>query len=164
MQSISNSNTVTLLYILLIYRYRYSIATLLLLLLLLVQDMVDPVVDEQLATFVVGSHMRSHPDHDPAQDDGDNDGDNGTGPDGHMGDADSEDGNDGGEDGIGNSAADAKKRKLGAADLEEGPQPIDQALLKKYIIFARSTVKPALRQLDTEKVCAMCIVLIIDYC
>eukprot|EP01041_Mallomonas_annulata_P002923 gene2923-5737_t len=30
------------------------------------QDIVDPVVDEQLATFVVNSHMRSHPDADPA--------------------------------------------------------------------------------------------------
>ena len=27
------------------------------------QDIVDPVVDEQLATFVVNSHMRSHPDY-----------------------------------------------------------------------------------------------------
>ena len=26
------------------------------------QDMVDPVVDEQLALFVVNSHIRSHPD------------------------------------------------------------------------------------------------------
>ena len=27
-----------------------------------VQDTVDPIVDEQLALFVVNSHMRSHPD------------------------------------------------------------------------------------------------------
>jgi DNA replication licensing factor MCM2 len=26
------------------------------------QDTVDPIIDEQLATFVVKSHMRSHPD------------------------------------------------------------------------------------------------------
>ena len=26
------------------------------------QDIVDPIIDEQLALFVVNSHMRSHPD------------------------------------------------------------------------------------------------------
>lgn len=25
----------------------------------------DPITDERLANFVVGSHIRSHPDHDP---------------------------------------------------------------------------------------------------
>ncbi len=27
------------------------------------QDVVDPVIDEKLATFVVNSHFRSHPDY-----------------------------------------------------------------------------------------------------
>jgi DNA replicative helicase MCM subunit Mcm2 (Cdc46/Mcm family) len=31
-----------------------------------VQDTVDPVADELLAKFVVGSHLRSHPDFDKA--------------------------------------------------------------------------------------------------
>ena len=42
--------------------------------------MVDPIVDEQLALFVVNSHMRSHPDFVPItrseeDDDDDDDGD-----------------------------------------------------------------------------------------
>lgn len=109
------------------------------------QDMVDPVIDEQLATFVVGSHMRSHPDHDPELEamamGAENDS------------ASVNEDTEGGDD----SDLNGKKRKLSAldpesADAEEGPQPIDQVLLKKYIIYARAAVKPALRQLDTEKV------------
>lgn len=111
------------------------------------QDMVDPIIDEQLATFVVGSHMRSHPDHDPEID--------GPGQDGLPIGADDS----ASVEGNGFDEADAveengKKRKLSDLDTSqgEGPQPIDQDLLKKYIIYARATVKPALRQLDTEKV------------
>ena len=34
------------------------------------QDTVDPVNDERLATFVIGSHMRSHPTYNPEEDSG----------------------------------------------------------------------------------------------
>ena len=123
----------------------------------ILQDIVDPVIDEQLANFVVGSHMRSHPEHDHELDVA------GSGPDGvpmgHdidsagiSGDIDDilDDGDGTGSDGVG------KKRKLSSLEdgkeVADGPQPIDQQLLKKYIIYARSSVRPALRQLDTEKV------------
>ena len=33
-----------------------------------IRDVVDPVNDEKLATFVVGSHAASHPDRDTADD------------------------------------------------------------------------------------------------
>lgn len=33
-----------------------------------VKDTVDPIVDEQLAKFVINSHTRSHPEYDPAKD------------------------------------------------------------------------------------------------
>jgi DNA replication licensing factor MCM2 len=33
-----------------------------------VKDAADPVIDEMLAKFVVGSHLRSHPDFDPEVD------------------------------------------------------------------------------------------------
>lgn len=33
-----------------------------------VKDAADPIVDEMLAKFVVGSHLRSHPNFDPATD------------------------------------------------------------------------------------------------
>ena len=34
----------------------------------------------------------------------------------------------------------------------EGPQPIDQALLKKYLTYSRAFVKPVLQAVDSEKV------------
>ena len=101
------------------------------------QDIVDPIIDEQLATFVVDSHMRSHPDYQSLMepiDEGEPDG-----PDSNAGDASA-----------------GRKRKAGtalaASDGDDGPEPIDQALLKKYIIYARSHVRPVLRHVDTEKV------------
>lgn len=35
---------------------------------------------------------------------------------------------------------------------DDGPQPLDQAMLRKYIAYARANVKPILHDLDTEKV------------
>jgi DNA replication licensing factor MCM2 len=97
------------------------------------QDIVDPIIDEQLANFVVESHIRSHPEYDmmplPNTDDAEN------APDDFS----------------------SKKRKFASVtgpdnDKEEGPAAIDQVLLKKYIMYARATFRPALRQVDTEKV------------
>lgn len=36
---------------------------------------------------------------------------------------------------------------------DDGPQPLEQAMLRKYIAYARANVKPILHDLDTEKVC-----------
>jgi DNA replication licensing factor MCM2 len=104
------------------------------------QDIVDPIVDEQLASFVVDSHIRSHPDYQSILEPVD------------EVEADGQDGN-----GINDvNAVITRKRKAGSAlsaiDGDDGPEAIDQALLKKYIIYARTHVRPVLRQVDTEKV------------
>jgi hypothetical protein len=40
----------------------------------------------------------------------------------------------------------------GLSSATEGPQPIDQALLKKYLLYSRAFVKPVLQAVDSEKV------------
>ncbi len=39
---------------------------------------------------------------------------------------------------------------------DDGPQPLEQAMLRKYIAYARANVKPILHDLDTEKVSGEC--------
>eukprot|EP00605_Chrysophyceae_sp_TOSAG23-4_P001465 GSChrysophyteH1.ASY1.ANO1.1601.1 assembled CDS len=81
------------------------------------QDVVDPVADEQLANFVIRSHMKNHPASNPNDDE-------------EAYDVD-EDGN------------------------SHEPAPIDQETLKKYILYARTYVKPILHEVDSEKVAAL---------
>jgi DNA replication licensing factor MCM2 len=111
------------------------------------QDLVDPVIDEQLANFVIDSHMRSHPDFLPSADNqasGASTGDNGVAEtDSALDDASSD---------AGVGSVPSRKRRADNPGDDEGPQPIDQVLLKKYIAYARSHCRPALRQVDTEKV------------
>ncbi|KAL7410303.1 MCM2/3/5 family-domain-containing protein [Mrakia frigida] len=73
-----------------------------------VKDTVDPVKDEMLAKFVVGSHLRSHPQFDSAVD----------------------------EVSVATSLD---------ADI------IPQDLLRKYIVYAKTMIKPKLHNLDVEK-------------
>jgi DNA replication licensing factor MCM2 len=80
-----------------------------------VRDVVDPVEDENLARFVVGSHIRHHPSAPPTS------GGGGESPSGHA-------------------------HKAGAAE------PIDQDLLRKYIIYSKEKVHPKLHQMDQDKV------------
>ena len=106
------------------------------------QDVVDPVIDEQLALFVVNSHMRSHPDnleHIVEEDEEDSD-EEGTGgahkrplPD---------------QDNVLNESVMGNNTSTGPQE----PQPLDQAMLKKYITYARAFVKPVLHDVDSEKV------------
>ena len=77
-----------------------------------VRDVVDPVSDERLAKFVVGSHIRSHPDYEE-------------------------------------SAFDLVSE---VQDTLKSVEPIPQDLLKKYIMFAKSTVKPQINEMDLEKI------------
>lgn len=106
------------------------------------QDIVDPVVDEQLALFVVNSHMRSHPDKNPVAQGVDED----------EGDDDFE--------GIDESSQIVERdrgqsraiRKRQKESTENEPQPLDQPTLKKYITYARAYVKPILHDVDSEKV------------
>lgn len=77
-----------------------------------IRDTVDPVVDERLARFVAGSHVRSHP----------------------HGDA---------------SLADSLQSGYGAGAAVE---PLSQAFLKKYLVYAKTRVRPSLSTFDVDKV------------
>lgn len=102
------------------------------------QDIVDPVTDEKLASFVVNSHMRSHPEGPTVDVDA---------ADGPIGEAiDHEDAPD--------PYSEADKN-LGSAYLDEGPAPIDQAMLKKYITYARAYHTPVLQEINREKVASL---------
>jgi len=74
-----------------------------------VKDEVDPIADEALAEFVVGSHQRLHPNEEETADDS-----------------------------AGPNTAPGKV--------------IDQALLRKYIMYARLHTKPVLHDVDVEKI------------
>lgn len=103
------------------------------------QDIVDPVIDEKLATFVVNSHVKSHPDAQTGEyyNDLENDIDD------NMIYTEDE------EDAVGRN-----KSKDASAE-EDGPQPLDQKILKKYITYARAFCKPVLHDLDSEKIASL---------
>jgi DNA replication licensing factor MCM2 len=42
-----------------------------------------------------------------------------------------------------------------AAEEEDGPQPLEQQLLRKFISYARASVKPVLHDVDSEKIAAL---------
>jgi DNA replication licensing factor MCM2 len=74
-----------------------------------VRDLVDPVADEHLARFVVGSHVRCS----------------------------------------------SEEKSALADDLQAGATPIEpipQELLKKYILYAKTRVRPELSQMDIDKI------------
>ena len=106
------------------------------------QDIVDPVIDEKLATFVVNSHVKSHPDANTGEyyDDLENDID-----DNIMYGEDEEEAN----------AAIGRTQAARDAVEEEGPQPLDQKVLKKYITYARAFCKPVLHDVDSEKIASL---------
>lgn len=85
-----------------------------------VKDMVDPIADERLARFVVGSHTRSHPQSLVS----------------------------GGTDGRMDALADS----LQAHTALEALEPLDQAMLRKYLLYAKTRVRPALSHLDVDKI------------
>jgi DNA replication licensing factor MCM2 len=39
--------------------------------------------------------------------------------------------------------------------VDEGPQPLDQAMLKKYLTYSRAFVKPILQAVDVEKISSL---------
>ena len=45
-----------------------------------------------------------------------------------------------------------KKHFMGLPDQDDGPKPIEQALLKKYLAYSRTMCKPVLQAVDSEKV------------
>ena len=109
------------------------------------QDIVDPVVDEQLANFVVGSHMRSHPEYHDY--DGEGDEEDNSNIDTH-----------GLADESGGNARNSRPEDDTGDDNDRfgsGPAPLDQETLKKYIMYARAYVKPILQNVDSEKIAAL---------
>ena len=42
-----------------------------------------------------------------------------------------------------------------AEEEQDGPQPLEQQLLRKYISYARASVKPVLHDVDSEKIAAL---------
>ncbi|OBA19435.1 MCM-domain-containing protein [Metschnikowia bicuspidata var. bicuspidata NRRL YB-4993] len=90
-----------------------------------VRDVVNAELDERLASFVVDSHMRSHPAHDDVADDAAVDGP------AHV---------------LRDRIAESSKLR------ESEISPIPQELLAKYIAYARSRALPKLQQMDMDKV------------
>lgn len=102
-----------------------------------VRDLVDPELDERLASFVVDSHMRSHPSTTDDLED-----DNGA----NREDEAMED----------DPTTPRKTRKQKINDMnkekEQEISPISQELLAKYINYARQKIQPKLHQMDMDKV------------
>ncbi|CCC68647.1 hypothetical protein NCAS_0B05630 [Naumovozyma castellii] len=104
-----------------------------------VRDLVDEEADERLATFVVDSHLRSHPENIDGNLTGEGQ------PDGDE----NMDGNN--EDGV--EPLSARQRRLQSQKKkEEEISPIPQELLMKYIHYARTKIHPKLHQMDMDKV------------
>ncbi|CAG2178036.1 unnamed protein product, partial [Oppiella nova] len=93
-----------------------------------VRDQVDPYADEQLAKFVVRSHIKHHPNvtDDDLQ---------------RVRDADT-------ADVIDKENASQSEDIIENLDIE----PIPQELLRKYIVYARDRVRPKLAKFDQDKV------------
>ncbi|CCE64227.1 hypothetical protein TPHA_0H00160 [Tetrapisispora phaffii CBS 4417] len=99
-----------------------------------VRDLVDEEADERLASFVVNSHVRSHPDSEIAEDNDDND------------DMDE-------ENAVPNHELSARQKKLERQRKKEQEiSPIPQDFLMKYIHYARTKIHPKLHQMDMDKV------------
>lgn len=120
------------------------------------QDVVDPVVDEQLANFVVNSHMHSHPEYVEKSDETDAELDS-------LDNSDSDPNNSNNRNSSSNSNGSSgekarsnynneKRAAAEAAMYLDGPEPLDQETLKKYITYARAFVKPILHNIDSEKI------------
>ena len=90
-----------------------------------VRDEANEEIDDALATFVINSHMKSHPMQKKGKD----------------GDEKEE------------LKADLEARLLDESRIiTEQVQPIEQDLLKKYMIYARKFVNPKLSEIDRDKV------------
>lgn len=47
--------------------------------------------------------------------------------------------------------------------MDDGPPPIEQKLLKKYITYAKTCIRPVLHNVDSEKVCYCAFRLVCNY-
>ncbi|EDO15024.1 hypothetical protein Kpol_1007p8 [Vanderwaltozyma polyspora DSM 70294] len=101
-----------------------------------VRDLVDEEADERLATFVVDSHARSHPENEVENDNEEK-----------M----EVDGNNEEDENVPNLSA-RQKRIERLRKKEEEISPIPQEFLLKYIHYARTKIFPKLHQMDMDKV------------
>ncbi|KAM9927351.1 hypothetical protein OXX59_002633 [Metschnikowia pulcherrima] len=92
-----------------------------------VRDIVNPESDERLASFVIDSHMRSHPANDE-----------------ELYEAE--------ENAQNPQQTRREKISQSTKQRESEISPIPQELLTKYISFARARVSPKLQQMDMDKV------------
>ncbi|KAL6454533.1 MCM2 DNA replication licensing factor MCM2 [Candida maltosa Xu316] len=97
-----------------------------------VRDLVNPESDERLASFVIDSHMRSHPANEEAEDNDDN--------------------NTRMDDGTTATRTRSERIEQMNKQKESEISPIQQDLLIKYIQYARVRVQPKLHQMDMDKV------------
>lgn len=104
-----------------------------------VRDLVDEEADERLATFVVDSHVRSHPENGVDDDEKREPGENQEHDDEEMD-----------EEAARISARQKRLERL--RKKEEEVSPIPQELLIKYIHYARTKIHPKLHQMDMNKV------------
>lgn len=91
-----------------------------------VRDLVNPELDERLASFVIDSHMRSHPANEEA----------------------------GGDDDMKDDQGQTLRERMTqhAKEKESEISPIPQDILARYISYARTKVSPKLHQMDMDKV------------
>ena len=113
--------------------------------LVVMQDIVDPVNDEQLSTFVVDSHMRAHSKFAEVEHQQKESGADARGLTDENDHPNAADATAHGEEALSSSAS---------ADLPATvePEPLDQETLKKYISYAKTYCKPVLHNIDTAKV------------
>ncbi|KAH3901814.1 probable DNA replication licensing factor MCM2 [Saccharomycodes ludwigii] len=98
-----------------------------------VRDLVDEEADERLASFVVDSHIRSHPDSDVTDI-------NGSTEQQEEGDVD-----------MTQETRSARQKRL-QKQKENEISPIPQDVLMKYIHYSRTKIQPKLIQMDVDKV------------
>lgn len=110
-----------------------------------VRDLVNPELDERLASFVIDSHMRSHP---STTEDIEDDQEKDDELDDEM-DETTED-----TPTRANRGKQTRKQKINQLNKERESEisPITQDLLSKYINYARVKIHPKLHQMDMDKV------------
>lgn len=102
-----------------------------------IRDTIDPYADEQLAKFVVRSHIRHHPHADSKDFE-------------VVAEANRRDQ----ESALQENAENVNSQDPTAAGFEDtiDIEPIPQDLLRKYIIYARDRIRPKLAKIDKEKI------------
>jgi DNA replication licensing factor MCM2 len=102
-----------------------------------VRDTVDVEADRRLASFVVDSHTRSHPNYKAPDEQQEENDENAM------------------EDANGNTKSNGSNGNIVAKSIQQaltGQSPIPQDLLRKYILYARERCFPKLHNIDEDKI------------